>query len=698
MVAFMQRSPITPLRKRCRCLAMLLLLPAGHAALAGEGASRPEQVQKLIYGEILFHARQQEYAKAITELLIAYEQGTLPPVSDETKVLLARLKLAYGLDVEAGYALHDLQAEGLPGPVSNRAWYELARTFFQKGYVNAAQEALDQIRGALPEDLRGEHQLLVAQVLMAQGKNEQAAGSLQSWRGAPELAGFAHYNRGIALVRSGKYAQAITALEQVTAMDVKGEELLALRDKANLTLGYAFAQLDDLEDAKVHLQQVRLHGPFTNRALLALGWVDRNQGRDADALVPWTELRSRSTADPAVLESILIVPFMHRELASLPAAIRDYKSAVSTLTDELQSLGDTRQSVKQGALVNTLLNKRPGGESADGQPSPADAAAPDARYFGPLLASRHFQQAARGYHDLRSLLDSIDKGLDNLNRLAQHVDRTPDSGFQPGGTAPLRSSNAAPGAEPDGVANTGRVSGSHTSSPQWVDEWESTEGQQQVRHAPGIPVLPQIELPPDRTVMSPQSEFTGLPEPDFLGLPAAPDTSGLQDPEIIAYPESEILRLPDSGKVRLPFQDDDYAYPDYLARDEVRNIPPTKRRIRRRIGQYEMDAGERAASAPAGTALQGLAAELARAAERLAVLGQSTDSPPENLDFAQRLASLRERITQLRKRIIAAIQLDERYARALALAELEQRENRLKDLLEQANLGLAKTYDQATEH
>jgi hypothetical protein len=95
--------------------------------------------------------------------------------------------------------------------------------------------------------------------------------------------------------------------------------------------------------------------------------------------------------------------------------------------------------------------------------------------------------------------------------------------------------------------------------------------------------------------------------------------------------------------------------------------------------------------------LQSLAADLARAADRLAALSQSTVSPTDDLDVSQRLASLRERILQLRKRIVAAQQLDERYARALALAELGQREGRLKDLLEQANLGLAKTYDQATD-
>ncbi len=684
---------------RCRCLAMLLLLPSGHVALADDSAGHPDQVQKLIHGEILFYARQKEYAEAITQMLLAYEQGTLPPLSDETKVLLARLKLAYGLDVEAGFALQDLQAEGISGPVSNRAWYELAREFFRKGHIDAAQEALEQIHGEVPEDLRGEHQLLVAQVLMAQNKNEQAAESLKPWRGTTKLAGYAYYNRGIALVRSGHYAQAIAPLQQVTAMKAGSEELLALRDKTNLALGYAFARLDDLDQAGAHLREVRLHGPFSNRALLALGWVARNEGRAADALRPWTELRSRSIADPAVLESLLIVPTVQRELDSFPTAIRDYQTAVSTLTEQLRQVGEARKSVEQGTVVNTLLQRRPGNGSATGHPPASAAAAADTRYYGQLLASRRFQQTANGYHDLTSLLDSVDRQLDTLDRLAQHRAAIPDSGPQAGAGGPPPGASAGASA-PDGVAQatpgSGQGSGVDTSRPQWVDEWKRTEGKQWTEHAPGIPVLPEINLPADKTVGPPQSEFTGLPESDFRGLPAAPDAFGLRDPEIIAYPDTGTLWLPDSGKVRLPFQDDDYAYPDARARDVTHNIPPTKRRIRRQIARSGTADDKASGPAPAGAALQDLAAELARAAERMAVLGESAASHPENLDLGQRLASLRERVLQLRQRIIAVQQQHERYARALALAELNQRENRLEVLLKQARLELAKTYDQAT--
>jgi hypothetical protein len=57
---------------------------------------------------------------------------------------------------------------------------------------------------------------------------------------------------------------------------------------------------------------------------------------------------------------------------------------------------------------------------------------------------------------------------------------------------------------------------------------------------------------------------------------------------------------------------------------------------------------------------------------------------------------MRARILALRARIAAALADHERYTRALALAELRQRQLALEGYLEQARLELAKTYDQAT--
>ena len=62
-------------------------------------------------------------------------------------------------------------------------------------------------------------------------------------------------------------------------MPAEGEELLALRDKAHLSLSYAFARQEDYEQAREQLEVVRPQSPFSNRALLALGWIAHKQGR-----------------------------------------------------------------------------------------------------------------------------------------------------------------------------------------------------------------------------------------------------------------------------------------------------------------------------------------------------------------------------------------------------------------------------------
>ena len=93
----------------------------------------------------------------------------------------------------------------------------------------------------------------------------------------------------------------------MATLAAQSEEELALRDKANLSLGYVYLQQNAFDRARNYLQQVRLNSPYSNRALLAMGWIAQQQGRSDEALAPWTELRNRNVTDPAVQESLLAV-------------------------------------------------------------------------------------------------------------------------------------------------------------------------------------------------------------------------------------------------------------------------------------------------------------------------------------------------------------------------------------------------------
>ncbi len=678
---------------RLLCTAAAFSLPV--AALAQDAG----RLQELLYGEALFHSHQQDYLSAITLLQQVEEQGLQPQQSADARLLLARMKLAYGLHIEAGYDFHALLGQDVPDAVRNRAWYELARAFAHKGYNEAAAEALEQVQGAMPADIAGEYQLLSATVLMSLQQDRQAARVLEHWQGAPALAGYAFYNRGIALLRAGEHAAAIPVLEMAVDMPAGSEELLALRDKARLSLGYAFARAEAYEQAREQLEAVRRQGPFSNRALLALGWIAYKQGRSESALVPWMELRGRSPADPAVLETLLVVPAVERELDALHVASRDYEAALAAYSSELSQLHDVREAVRNGTAVSLLLQN----DSASGPDTAGQSGPGETRYFGALLASRNFQQMFQGHGELQAMLDNIDKGLNNIDELARAI--------EPAEAAPARSGAVllpAPDArDPAGPASVDSPAqpqlqgfASKLDDPDWQPQWGYREGEPTDYPAPGIPQLPEIELPDERALEAlPEPEFAGLPESDFSGLPAASEfLADLPGPDMSGLPESEILWLPETGRFRMPDGGvEDYAYPDKVAAGHTRPGERYAYQLNRMLPPSGNTAGFNPGAVPVGEALRELAAAINSATGRMAKLGESFD-PAAGIDGLEaRIAALRARILKLRARIENALALYERYTQALALDELDRRQHLLEDLQEQASLELAKTYDQASE-
>ena len=669
---------------------MLVVMPA---VAAGQDN---ERLQELLYGEALFLSHEQDYLAAIARLQLAEDQQQ-SPVGKDARLLLARLKLAWGLHVEAGFDFHALLDEDVPAEVRNRAWYELARAFSRKGYHEAAVEALGNIKGELPADIAGDYQLLYATVLMSLQQNLQAARVLEPWQGAPALAAYADYNRGIALVRAGQHEQAILVLQQAVARRATGEELLALRDKARLSLGYAWARAEDYRQARRQLEKVRPDGPFSSRALLALGWIAHKQGQGEAALVPWTELRGRSPTDPAVLETLLVVPAVQRDLDALQTATRNYEDAVITYTRELDQVQHARESVHNGRAVTLLLQHN----EAAGQAGPGDT-----RYFGSLLASRDFQEMLHGHDDLQLLLNNVDRGLKSIEVMTDSAAAAGRASTSPGGnslaTVPgvgQPGSSTAGGRQPV-PATAGSRAGRDT-VPGQQQQWAHRTGKSTDLPGPAIPLLPEIELPVDQGTESlPEPEFTGLPESGFTGLPPDPvyikDMSGAEENWL---PTSEIVWLPDTGSFRMPGDGmEDYAYPDDVpkkkSRPGKRIAYPVSPAIPSRAASSGFDSG----AVPVGEALRELAAAINSATDRMLQLGDVFDPQYNGMtDLSERIAALRERILRLRARIEHALALYESYAQSLALNELDHRQQLLEGLLEQASLELAKTYDRASD-
>ena len=63
---------------------------------------------------------------------------------------------------------------------------------------------------------------------------------LSYWKGPPEWMAYARYNLGVALVRMGQMEAGADLLERVGTMRTFDEETRALRDRANVALGFAY--------------------------------------------------------------------------------------------------------------------------------------------------------------------------------------------------------------------------------------------------------------------------------------------------------------------------------------------------------------------------------------------------------------------------------------------------------------------------
>jgi hypothetical protein len=367
----------------------------------------PQVVKDLHWGEVLFYFYQGDYLQALTRLGAAQDFNRVANHPVEAELLKGGLYLSLGQHEEAGRIFKALLDDNVPLDVRNRAWFYLAKVWYQRSYLEQAAEALSSIRGALPDELEPERHLLEAQVLMFLERYEDAIRVLERWQPVGKemdvWSAYARFNIGVALVRIGRIAEAAKLLDTVGRLATPTEELAALRDKANLALGYAWLKADKPDAAKAVLQRVRLVGPQSNKALLGVGWADAAEERFTKALVPWLELRERNLLDAAVQESHLAIPYAYAQLGATQQAIEQYTASIDAFNDESRRIDESIAAIRSGRLLDAILENDDGENVGWYWQLQNLPDAPETRYLYHLLASHQFQEGLKNYRDLKSM-------------------------------------------------------------------------------------------------------------------------------------------------------------------------------------------------------------------------------------------------------------------------------------------------------
>ncbi len=625
---------VTVLRMRYTLLpiflgGLLLALPlaAGAAKYVKPDPNGlpPHEIKDLHYGDVLFYFYQDDYFDSITRLLAAQQLDRLPHTEGEAQLLLGGLYLSLGEHVEAGKIFEALLAGKTSEAVRNKAWFYLGKVWYQRGYLEESERALRQVSDKIQPRINAERYMLLAQLMLREGRYDDAIKALSSWRGAPDWTAYAQFNLGVALVRKGRVPEAIGYLNRVGRMETADEELLSLRDKANLALGFALLQAKRPTEAKPILERVRLEGPYSSMALLGVGWADSSVGEFKRALVPWLALRKRNLLDSAVQESYLTVPYAFNQLGASGQAAEYYNSAIESYDAELKRINDSIEQIRNGDLLDRLLNDDKKDTLTWYWQLKTLPNAPESRYLYQLLATNEFQEGLKNYRELNFMSHNLDDWRGDLAAYNDMLDTR-----QQAYNERVPKADAVMAATDLDALTQRRV------------DFESR--------------INEIEKSSDVAALgTPEEQKTWARLKrieDYLALhPDDPDLTEMRE-KLRLMKGVMYWRLSESFKARL-----------WNERRSVKELEASLIETQRRA----------------------LLVKQARAAV-----------PSDTGDFAARVAAVRDRMDQLKQRLAALTEKQNRYLQSIAIEELGRQKQRIETYQIQARFELAAIYDKAT--
>jgi hypothetical protein len=339
--------------------------------------------------------------------------------------LAAALRLAH-LPDQAAAICDQLDARGAERQAVGVERLRLGLLQHRFGNVAEAEKQLLSARDRLPQDRVQDWQVAYAQLQFERQQYAAALYTLHSGNDeridayrymdqsveAVRTGAFRRYNLAVAMIHEGDAARGLSLLDLVGRLKSGDSELLALRDKANLTLGWHFLREKQGATAMGILGRVRSEGRYAAPALLGMGWAELEPGgrkfervrieNDADdplnplpaavrnsliqlgvfepetrgevgprsfsrekpaatreeglrrALSFWNYLAQRDAREPAVQESLLAIAYAYDGLGDEAGTRAAYDRAVAALEAQKQAIAAHQASIRDNGLSRNM--------------------------------------------------------------------------------------------------------------------------------------------------------------------------------------------------------------------------------------------------------------------------------------------------------------------------------------------------------
>jgi hypothetical protein len=264
---------------------------------------------------------------------------------------------------------------------------------------------LSRINDRLPDFIEAERKYLLTNLYLGSRHFDEAADLSNDIDSDSIWKIYARYNLAVAMLEDDRYREGKSLLEKIGKMESTTPELLALRDRANLSLGLKQLRTKRNKQALESLSRIRLEGPLSHEALLASGWAWYRLDKFDKALVPWRFLLRRNSVDAATQEAILAIPSNFAESGQDKLAVKHYELAARQFDSQLLLLSDAIASIENDGLIAALRENAILYDRGNLQRLPPSSDVTPQLHL--LLASSGFQREIKRYQQLIDIRNSL---------------------------------------------------------------------------------------------------------------------------------------------------------------------------------------------------------------------------------------------------------------------------------------------------
>ena len=373
-----------------------------------EDLKKPAYLQDLAYGEILYDYYRGEEISALTKILIAQKENQIPHHRHSAELLSGVIYLNLGMVIKAqGIFNQLLTEEDLKNELLAKLEFYLAKLHYKQHDYPQAKMRLLRVHESIDIRLQDECFIMLSNIALFDQQLQEARDWLNKVSEDSELLVYTRYNLGILWLKSGQLDQALPLLTKVFLTNKPTDTQRSLQDKAKVALGFFYLKLKQLKNAREQFLAVRLDSPYTNKALLGMGWTYMEKHNYNKALSHWLELRTKDIRDIAVQEALLAIPYAYQKLKAMKPALEKYLDASVQYQKQIDLINNIESQVIDGLLVENLVakmieTKQFGNENKIVQDSKLFQEDYD-YYIYELLAQNSFNENFRSYQKLERL-------------------------------------------------------------------------------------------------------------------------------------------------------------------------------------------------------------------------------------------------------------------------------------------------------